>query len=360
MSRHINFNPGPSTIPLAALERAQSEFLDIQGSGMSILEHSHRGKLYEAIHEEALALLRELMAVPDSYEVLFMQGGATAQFALVPMNLRSDAHGGDYVVTGNFANKAYAEAKIVGAAHLAWKQEQDGKYTRLPARSELDLSEDAPFVHLASNNTIMGTEFFEFPETSAPLVVDMSSDIMGRVIDVAKLGLIYAGTQKNMGPSGLAVVIVRKELLETARTDIPKIFRYSEIAKNNSLQNTIPTFSVYMLRNVLLTYKERGGIAAIEKINREKAKLLYEAVDASDGFYRCGVSAEYRSIMNAVFNLADADQDKKFVAAAAEQGMVGLKGHRLVGGIRASMYNAMPLESVEKLTDFMARFKEQS
>jgi phosphoserine aminotransferase len=358
VTRHVNFNAGPSTLPLPALERAQAEFLDYEGSGMSIIEHSHRGKVYEAVHEECIALLTELLQIPDTHQVLFMQGGASAQFALVPMNLRTDARAGDYVVTGTWAKKALAEAKIVGTPHVAWDGEQDGKWTRVPKADELDLSADAPYVHLASNNTIMGTQFFDYPKTKAPLIADMSSDIMWRPTDVSQFGMIYAGAQKNMGPSGITIVIIRKDLLEQGRSDIPKIFRYAEVAKANSLQNTIATFPVYMVRNVLLWVKEQGGLPAMEKHNRDKAALLYGAIDGSDGYYVCPVEQASRSVMNVVFRLPSEELEKKFVADAADAGLVGLKGHRSVGGIRASIYNAMSQQGVEKLTAFMADFKK--
>lgn len=358
MTRVINFNPGPSTLPLAALERARDEFLDIQGSGMSIMEHSHRGKLYAAIHDETIALVRELLQVPDTHHVLFMQGGARAQFALVPMNLRTDTHAGDYIVTGVWAKGALDEAKVVGKPHVAADTGKDGKWTRIPRQNELSLSKDAPYVHFTSNNTVMGTQYFEFPTTGAvPLVCDMSSDLMWRPIDVSKFGLIYAGAQKNLGPAGVTLVIVRKDLVEKGRTDIPAIFRYGEIAKNNSLQNTIPTFIVYMVRNVLQTFKARGGLAAIEKDNRRKGEMLYRAIDESRDFYTCPVEKSDRSVMNAVFRLGSEDAEAKFVKAAEKEGLVGLKGHRSVGGIRVSMYNAMEVSGVERLVDFMARFQ---
>jgi len=240
MARVFNFNAGPSTLPLSALERAQKELLDFEGTGMSIMEHSHRGKQYEAVHNETIALLTELMAIPDTHQVLFMQGGASTQFALVPMNLRTDTHAGDYVITDVWGQKAYKEAKIVGKPHVAWDENKEGVWSRVPKQSELKLTADAPYVHYTTNNTIMGTQFFDVPQTGAvPLVADMSSDIMWRPIDVSKFGLIYAGAQKNMGPAGITLVVIRKDLIEKGRTDLASIFRYAEVAKNNSLQNTI-------------------------------------------------------------------------------------------------------------------------
>ncbi|MDD9967422.1 MAG: 3-phosphoserine/phosphohydroxythreonine transaminase [Myxococcales bacterium] len=359
--RHVNFNPGPSTLPLPALERAQKEFLNYEGSGMSILEHSHRGPVYTAVHEQTIALLTELLSIPPTHQILFMQGGASSQFALLPMNLRTDSHAGDYIVTGTWAKKALAEAKVVGTPHVAWDGAADGTWTRVPKQDELDLSQNAPYVHITSNNTIMGTQFFDFPDTAnVPLVADMSSDILWRPLDISKFGIIYAGAQKNMGPSGITVVIIRKDLLEQTRTDLPKIFRYREIAAANSLQNTIPTFPVYLVRNVLMWLKDEGGPAEMERRNRKKAALIYTAVDESGGFYRCPVEARSRSVMNPVFRLATPEMEKDFIAKAADAGMVGLKGHRSVGGIRASIYNAMPVAGVEQLASFMADYQKRA
>jgi len=359
VTRHFNFNAGPSALPLSALELAQKELLDFQGTGMSILEHSHRGKAYEKVHDEAIALLTEILQIPATHQVLFMQGGASAQFALVPMNLRTDTHAGDYVITDTWGKKAYQEAKIIGKPSVAWDDNKNGVWTRVPKAEELKLTPDAPYVHLTSNNTIMGTQFFEFPSTgNVPLVVDMSSDILWRPIDVSKFALIYAGAQKNMGPAGITAVIIRKDLIEKGRTDLATIFRYAEVAKNNSLQNTITTFAVYMIRNVLLWVKEQGGLTAMEKQNRKKAEILYAAIDASNGFYNGGAEKPSRSVMNVVFKLPSEELDTKFVSEANKAGLVGLKGHRLVGGIRASIYNAVSVEAVEKLTGFMAQFQK--
>ena len=359
MTRHFNFNPGPSTLPLSVLERAQRELLDFEGSGMSIMEHSHRGKVYEKVHDEAIALLTELLAIPSSHQVLFMQGGASAQFGLVPMNLRTDTHAGDYVITDTWGKKAYSEAKTVGKPSVAWDENKDGVWTRVPKSSELKLSAGAPYLHYTTNNTIMGTQFFDIPESNGvPLVADMSSDILWRPTDVSKFGLIYAGAQKNMGPTGITVVIIRKDLIEKGRTDLPSIFRYSEIAKNNSLQNTITTFTVYMIRNMLLWVKEQGGLSAMEKHNTKKAGLLYAAIDGSEGFYTCPAEKSARSVMNVVYRLPNEELDTKFVSEANKAGLVGLKGHRQVGGIRASIYNAMSVEGVEKLCEFMQRFRK--
>lgn len=355
----MNFNAGPAALPLPALERAQKELLDVEGSGMSVIEHSHRGKVYEAVHNEALGLIRELMDVPDTHDVLFLQGGASLQFAMVPMNLLPEGASADYVLTGSWAKKAFSEAKTVGNARVAGTGEKDGKFTGVPKQFELDLDSNAAYVHITSNNTIAGTQYFDFPDTgSVPLVADMSSDIMWRPIDVSRFGLIYAGAQKNIGPSGVAVVIVRKDLVENARQDIPSILQYSTHAAANSLSNTPPTFSIYLIRNVLAQVKSRGGLAAMEKHNREKAGLLYAAIDALPDFYRCPVDVESRSLMNVVFNLPTPELEAEFVRKAAEKGMVGLKGHRSVGGVRASIYNAAETSWVQALAQFMGEFHE--
>jgi phosphoserine aminotransferase len=359
MARVKNFNAGPAALPLPALERAHAELLDYAATGMSIMEHSHRGKAYEAVHNEAVALIRELLVVPESYDVLFLQGGASAQFAWVPMNLLAAGKSADYVLTGTWAKKAFGEAKSVGTVRSAASTEVDGKFPRVPTQQELQLDPNAAYLHFTSNNTIAGTQFFTYPDGGAvPLIADMSSDIMWRPTDVTKFGLIYAGAQKNLGPSGVTLVIVRKDLVEGGRKDIPKIFQYRTHAAENSLYNTPPTFGIYLLRNVLAHVKEQGGLAAMEKHNREKAALLYQAIDARPDFYRCPVDKDSRSLMNVVFNLPTAELEAEFIAASQKAGMVGLKGHRSVGGVRASIYNACPREWVQGLVDFMAEFKK--
>ena len=358
MSRVINFNAGPAALPLAALETAQREFLDIDGSGMSIMEHSHRGAVYNAIHEEALALVRELLRVPESYEVLLLQGGATQQFAVVPMNLLSNGKCADYVITGSWSKKAIAQARAVGDARAILSVEQDGKFCRIPKVEEIQPGSDAAYLHLTSNNTIAGTQWRQFPELSGvPLVVDMSSDIMWRPLDVKQFGLIYAGAQKNLGPSGVTLVIARKGLIEAGREDIPAIFSYRTHAKAKSLSNTPPTFAIYMLRNVLRLLKSDGGLVGAEKRNREKAKMIYDAIARRADFYRCPVEESSRSMMNIVFNLPTSELEQAFVKRAEEAGMVGLKGHRSVGGIRVSTYNAGTKVGAEKLSEFMDRFE---
>jgi phosphoserine aminotransferase len=357
MARVHNFNAGPTGLPLPALERAQRELCDFEGTGMSILEHSHRGKAYEAVHFEAERLLRELLAVPDDYDVLFLQGGASQQFAVVPMNLLDHGESADYVITGGWSEKALEEARRIGSARVACSTAEDGRYVRVPSEPELELDPEAAYVHLTSNNTLFGTQWWSFPSTKAPLVADMSSDILGRRIDVSAFGLIYAGAQKNLGPSGVTVVIARKSIIAEARDDIPVIFRYATHAKAQSLYHTPPTFGIYLLRNVLAHFAELGGLDVIAATNAQKAALLYGALDASS-FYRAPVEPASRSHMNVVFRLPNEDLEKRFVAEAAEEAMVGLAGHRITGGIRASLYNAVGIESVEKLVDFMKRFEK--
>jgi len=343
---------------LGAIERAQKELLDISGSGMSVMEHSHRGKVYEAIHEEAIALVKELLAVPDNYDILFLQGGASQQFAVVPMNLLHPGKSADYVLTGGWSQKAYKEAKLLGTARVAANTEKDKKFCRIPKQGELDLDPNAAYVHITSNNTLFGTQWHDFPDVgSVPLVADMSSDIAWRPIDVSKFALIYAGAQKNLGPSGIVVVIARKDLIEAGRKDIPVIFQYRTHAEANSLYNTPPTFSVYMLRNVLAEMKENGGLSAVEKLNREKAALLYSALDSRADVFTNPVEKEARSTMNVVFTLKTPELEAEFLAEAKKLKMEGLKGHRLVGGIRASIYNAVPREGVAALADLIKKFR---
>jgi len=357
MARVINFSAGPATLPLPALEYAHNEFLDHEGTGMSLIEHSHRGAAYAKVHEETKELFRELMSIPDTHEVLFMQGGASAQFALVPMNLRGEGQSADYINTGVWSDKAMDEALVTGDAREAGSGKVAGKYLRVPKQAELELDPNAAYVHFTSNNTIMGTQFFQYPDSGdVPLVADMSSDILWRPIDVSKFGLIYAGAQKNLGPAGITVLILRKDLAERSPSSIPKIFRYKTILEGDSLQNTIPTFPVYMVRNVLRWVRDQGGAPAMEKRNREKAGYVYDMIDESGGFFRCPVETDSRSVMNPVFRLPSEDLEKKLVAEAAKAGMVGIKGHRSVGGIRTSIYNAMEPSDVQKFVDFAKGF----
>ncbi len=356
--RVINFNAGPAGLPLPALERARDEFIDFHGSGMSILEHSHRGKEYEAVHDEAIALLTEMLGVPPTHQILFLQGGASLQFAQVPMNFLPKDGSADYLLTGTWSEKALDEAKLLGTPKVAATTlTADKRYTRIPKQSELKLDAKAAYVHLTSNNTIFGTQWHTFPEVGAvPLIADMSSDILWRKIDVSKFALIYAGAQKNIGPSGVTLVILERDLMSRGRKDIPKILRYSTHAENNSLYNTPPTFAVYLMRNVLAWMKSVGGLAQVEKWNREKAELLYGALDKLSRFYRAPVEKDSRSVMNIVFRLGSEALEDKFVSEAKKAGMVGLKGHRSAGGIRVSAYNAVSPDNVRTLVGFMEDF----
>ncbi len=359
MARAMNFNAGPAALPLEALERAQRELPDFAGTGMSIIEHSHRGKAYEGVHNEAIGLVRELLGVPETHQVLLLQGGASQQFAVVPMNLLPPGKSADYLVTGAWGKKAFQEAKTVGQVRSIGDAE--ARPARVPKPSEVRVDPATAYVHLTSNETIGGNQFHAFPDTgNVPLVADMSSDILWKPIDVSKFALIYAGAQKNIGPSGVTLVIARKDIIEGGRTDIPKIFRYTTHAAENSLYNTPPTFAIYLMRNVLEVVKKTGGLPAMEERNREKAKALYDAIDGRPNFYKCPVERDARSTMNVVFNLPTPELEAEFVSAAQEHGMVGLKGHRSVGGIRASIYNAVPLEWVRTLVEFMNGFHKDA
>lgn len=357
MPRIHNFSAGPAALPLPALERAQRELLDYGGSGMSIMEQSHRGKTYEAVHDEAISLIRQLLEVPDDYHVLFLQGGASHQFAMIPLNLLPPGRSADYILTGGWSEKAYQEAGRIGTARVAATTEVDKRYTRVPRQEELQLDPGAAYAHITTNNTLFGTQWHWLPDTgSVPLIADMSSDFLWRRVDVRRFGLIYAGAQKNIGPSGVTVVLARKDLVDGGRKDIPVIFRYATHAANNSLYNTPPTFAIYLVRNVLSYTAEVGGLDEMERRNRRKAEILYGAIDERPDFFRAPVEKDSRSFMNVVFRLPTEELDKRFVAEAAQEGMVGLAGHRSTGGIRVSIYNAVEIASVERLVEFMRAF----
>ena len=354
--RVINFNAGPAALPLTVLEQARDELLDFEGTGMSIMEHSHRGKAYEAVHFEAMALLRELLAIPDSHAVVLLQGGAHHAFALVPLNLLRAGARADYVVTGNWSERALEEARTVGDARAAGP-DLAKRYTRVPRADELALDPAAAYAHITTNNTVEGTQYPTVPDTGAvPLVADMCSDFLSRPVDFSRVALAYAGAQKNLGPSGVTAYVVRKDLMAAARTDIPKVFRLGVHAANDSLYNTPPTFAIYLMRNVLRWVKAEGGAEGMARRNGVKADALYAAVDGAADFYRCPVEPASRSQMNGVFRLRDEALEDLFVKEAAAQGMVGIKGHRSVGGVRVSMYNAVSPEDVRALTAFMGDF----
>ncbi|AKT39859.1 3-phosphoserine/phosphohydroxythreonine transaminase [Chondromyces crocatus] len=357
MTRVHNFNAGPAALPLPALERAQRELLDYDSTGMSIMEHSHRGKAFEAVHDEAISLVRQLLDVPDDYHVLFLQGGASHQFAMVPLNLLPPGKSADYILTGGWSEKAYQEAGRVGTVRIAASTEVDKRYTRIPRQEELQLDPSAAYLHMTTNNTLFGTQWHWLPDTgNVPLVADMSSDFLWRRIDVRRFGLIYAGAQKNIGPSGVTVVLARKDLIDGGRKDVPVIFRYATHAASNSLYNTPPTFAIYLVRNVLAYTVETGGLDEMERRNRHKAGLLYGAIDERPDFFLAPVENESRSFMNVVFRLPTEELEKRFVTEAAREGMVGLAGHRSTGGIRVSIYNAIEVTSVERLVEFMKAF----
>lgn len=356
--RAYNFNAGPAALPLAVLERAQAEFVDFKGTGMSIMEMSHRGKVYEEVHNEASSRLLNLLGNPEGYKVLFLQGGATTQFAMLPMNLLTEGKTAGYVKTGSWANKALKEAKLIGDTFVAASSEED-KYMSVPDLSKLNLPENTAYLHVTSNETIEGTQFQSFPDTgSVPLIADMSSDILCRPFDLTQFGVVYAGAQKNLGPSGVTVVIAREELLQNSPKHLPSYFRYDTHVENNSLYNTPPSFSIYMVNEVLKWIEEQGSLAGIEQKNKDKANLLYQAIDGSGGFYRGCANPADRSIMNVTFRLASEELEKQFIKQSELEGFVGLKGHRSVGGLRASIYNAVPYDSVKALVDFMAEFQK--
>ena len=367
MTRAMNFNAGPAALPLPALERAREELLDFAGTGMSVMEHSHRGKEYEAVHNDAIAKLRRLLGVSESYDVLFLQGGASQQFATLPMNFLSAGQSADYVLTGAWGEKAYGEGKMVaallgGEARVAGTSGVgDGKekaYTQVA--TSVNAGASAAFVHFTSNETIHGVQYgvgHELPAVgNVPVVCDMSSDFLWRGFDVARYGVVYAGAQKNVGPSGVVVVLMHKDLVARGRKDIPKIFQYRTHSENNSLYNTPPTFGIYLIRNVLDWIDQSGGLGAVVARNRTKAAVLYGAIDRAGGFYRCPVDLDSRSVMNVVWRLPTEALEEQFVSQAKKAGMVGLKGHRSVGGIRASLYNAVESPWVDALAGFMAEF----
>ena len=357
MERIFNFSAGPAALPQEVLEQAREELVNWRGCGMSVMEMSHRGKEYMGIQAEAEADLRELMGIPANYKVLFLQGGASSQFAMVPMNLYRGKASADYLNTGEWSKKAIKEAKKYGAVNVVASSE-DKNFTYAPTQDAWKLDPNAAFVHYTPNETIGGVEIFWTPETgNVPLVADMSSNILSRPIDVTKFGLIYAGAQKNIGPAGLTIVIVREDLLGETVKGTPTMFDYKVAADNDSMYNTPPTYAIYIAGLVFKMLKAKGGIAAMEKTNRAKAKLLYDALDASS-FYSSPVAVENRSLMNSPFTLKDAALDDEFIKGAKARGMVQIKGHRSVGGMRASIYNAMPIEGVQALVDWMKEFEK--
>jgi len=357
--RVFNFNPGPAAMPLEVLEQAQAELLDFKGTGMSVMEISHRSKEFEAVIQTAEADLRELLGIPSNYKILFLQGGASLQFAMVPMNLRAAGASADYILTGVWGKTAIKESEKLGNARAAASTEADG-FKSLPEK--LDLDPNAAYLHFTSNETIHGVEYFiePTPPAGVPLVCDASSDFISHPIDVSKYGLIYAGAQKNAGPSGVTMVIVRDDLLERTPANLPVMLDYKALAASDSLHNTPPSFSIYIVGLMLKWAKKTGGLAAIEKTNRTKADLVYKAIDNSGGFYTGHALPGARSFMNIPFRLPTEELEEVFVKEAKSAGLIGLKGHRSLGGIRASIYNAVTVEGVQALVNFMAEFQRKN
>lgn len=358
MTRQYNFSPGPAALPEAVIERIREDLPEYDEAGASVMEISHRGRAFTEIAERADAALRRLLVIPDDYRVLFLQGGATTQFTLIPMNLLPEGAAADYVVTGHWGRKAHAEAARLGRLNLAADTQESG-YTNIPAVADWRLSSDAAYLHYTPNETIAGVEFHGVPEgVDAPLVADASSTILSRPLDVSRFGLLYAGAQKNIGPPGLCVVIVHEGLLGRCREDLPSMFSYRVQAEKKSLFNTPNTFAWYVAGLVFEWLEEQGGLQAMEKRNREKAELLYGTIDDSD-FYFNPVAEDSRSRMNVPFTMADPTLDATFLSEAEASGLLALKGHRSVGGMRASLYNAMPVDGVRALVEFMQDFEHR-
>lgn len=357
-NRIYNFSAGPAVLPEEVLKQAQEELLNYKGSGMSVMEMSHRSKTFDDIIKGAEADLRTLLDINDNYTILFLQGGATLQFSMVPLNIMPPNNKADYIITGAWSKKAVKEAKRVGTVNIAASTEEEN-FGRLPKQEELKLTEDASYVHFTSNNTIFGTQYKSEPEVgNVPLVCDASSDFLHKKIDVNKYGLIYAGAQKNMGPAGATVVIIRKDLLERSSDELHTYLNYSIHAGKDSLYNTPPSYTIYIIGLVYKWLLGLGGLDKMHEMNIEKANILYDYIDASDGYYRGTVTnKEDRSLMNVTFRMPSEELEKKFIAEAAEKGFSGLKGHRSVGGLRASIYNAFPKKGVEDLVEFMKDFK---
>lgn len=355
--RVYNFYAGPATLPLPVLKRVKEELLDFEGTGMSVLEISHRSKEYDAVHKKASQLVRELMDIPEDYKILWLQGGASTQFFMAPLNLQQLGKPMEYVHTGIWSKKAIKEANLYGTVNIVASSE-DKKFTYIP--KNVQFSGTAAYAHITGNETIGGIEWQEWPQVppEVPLVCDMSSNLMDKVIDVKKFGVIYAGAQKNLGPAGVTMIIVREDLLNRVPEKTPTMLKWKTHADKDSLFNTCPCFSIYFCERVLEHLKNLGGVSAMEKHNRKKAKLIYDVIDKSKGFYRGVAQKESRSLMNVTFNLPTPELEATCVEEAKQKGLIGLKGHRDVGGMRASIYNAMPIEGVEKLVKYLQEFQE--
>ena len=354
-TRRINFSAGPSVLPVSVLEEIQAEIVDYRSAGMSMIEMSHRSAPYDAVHQGAATLVRRLLSVPDEFDVLFVQGGATMQFGMLPMNLLADGSRGAYVDTGEWALKAIQDGSHHGDTYVAWSG-RDTRYTRIPAASEINLEDKTRYLHITSNETIGGIQYKDWPDVPVPLVADMSSDLMSRPIPWERFDVVYGGVQKNLAPAGLALVIIRRSALDNSNRDLASYLRYDVHAAKGSMYNTPPVFPIYVMDKVLRWVDDRGGLPAMQAAADERASLLYAAIDDSHGFYTNPVEPGDRSTMNVVFRLADESLEAPFIAEAAKRGMVGLNGHRSVGGCRASLYNAMPLAGVEALCALMADF----
>ena len=356
MARAYNFSAGPAILPEEVLLQVQSELLDFNGTGMSIMEMSHRGKDYSAIHQEAKDNLAKLLNIPDGYSVLFMTGGASTQFSLIPMNLLGEGKTADYITAGAWSSKAIKAAKKLGANVNELANTAKDIPTRVPANTDLKFTDGAAYVHICSNETISGAQVKEFPKTDAPLIADMSSDILSRPLDVSQFAMIYAGAQKNLACAGVTLVIIRNDLAEKSPDALPELFQYKHVMENDSLSNTAPTFPIYIIALVTRWLLANGGLEGMQKRNEEKAGKLYAAIDASD-FYKGTAVPEYRSPMNVTFRLPTEELEAQFIKEAAAKGMTSLKGHRSVGGIRASIYNAFPAAGVDALVEFMKAFE---
>jgi phosphoserine aminotransferase len=358
VKRIYNFNPGPATLPLSVLEKAQEELLDYKGTGMSIMETSHRAKEFDDVIKEASSIMKEVYKLPDNYRVLWLQGGASTQFFMVPKNLMKSGQGADYVNTGTWSKKAIKEAKLFGDVKVVASSE-DKNFSYIP--KDITFNTGASYVHITSNNTIFGTQWQEYPDCGdVPLIADVSSDIISRKIDVGKFGIMYAGAQKNMGPSGVTAVIIREDLIEKASDDVPTMLKYKTHTEKGSLFNTPPSFSIYMCKLVLEWVKENGGIAGAEERNRQKAEAIYKVIDESNGYFTGHAELDSRSMMNVTFRLPSDELGAKCIEEAKTSGLSGLKGHRSVGGMRASIYNAMPVDGVKKLAEFLKEFQQNN